>query len=539
MARNRAATRDDVSEVAVTEETTKAQRVPPSKPTEPSAAPEIGAEKKFGTEGTVRPAAETGPLPAGRATGRQDVVVHVEVICGSITKVKVPVAVIAHYEGLRIAGPAKAFDRQLDSWLTRALELGMIGSSLGQVFPVNLQKRREEGKISVDYLLLMGMGEPGRFATDDLRYLMSNVTVAVKSIGHNQLSTTLIGTRWNELPIEHTVHGWLEGILDGYERFRVIADVETDRKERFQEAARQPLFIVLVERDEEKATRIYEAFAAVGRKQLFPGLQLEVARGQNVPPESVPESNAVDTEPDVPVTLLRVTRNAAAQPVTTPASPTPVETAGTEVFQFSALSEVAAVTVRELEFNSYVTRELPDRMISASSPVEREACGSFFANYLIPEDVRRLTEGAGNLTLVVDETTAAYPWATAAHKKYAKTSFFGTNLCLSRQFRTLLSPPPSSPPPLNGLVKVLLIADPAPGNLSLPHAREEGVAIAKITDAQIGPFRNGLGFILDGSPVGHAVAQQFGQRYAALSTALLGAVSPTTPPRCGLPTATS
>jgi hypothetical protein len=52
---------------------------------------------------------------------------------------------------------------------------------------------------------------------------------------------------------------------------------------------------------------------------------------------------------------------------------------------------------------------------------------------------------------------------------------------------------------------------------------------AKMADPQIGPFRNALGFILDGSPVGHAVAQQFGQRYVALSTSLLTAVSPTTP----------
>jgi hypothetical protein len=51
----------------------------------------------------------------------------------------------------------------------------------------------------------------------------------------------------------------------------------------------------------------------------------------------------------------------------------------------------------------------------------------------------------------------------------------------------------------------------------------------KMTGSQIGPFRNGLGFILDGSPIGHAVAQQFGQRYAALSTALLSALSPTAP----------
>lgn len=47
--------------------------------------------------------------------------------------------------------------------------------------------------------------------------------------------------------------------------------------------------------------------------------------------------------------------------------------------------------------------------------------------------------------------------------------------------------------------------------------------------AQIGPFRNTLGFILNGSRVGQALTIQFGQRYAALSTDLLSALSPTAP----------
>jgi hypothetical protein len=414
-----------------------------------------------------------------------DVLVHVGVIWGGITNVKVPVAVGPRYEGLALAGPAKAFDRQLDSWLTRALDLGMIGSGLGQLFPLNLQRLREAGKVNMDYLLLVGMGEPGRFAPDDLRFLMSNVTVAVKSHGQHQLSTGLIGTRRNELPIEHAVRGFLEGILDGFERFRAIADAVTDNRERLQEAAEQPLFVALVEGDEEKAKRIYEAFDSVGRERLIPGLQLEVARGDNVPPEPDPEPSAVDTDPDLPVTLLRVSRNSGAQPATAPASPVPVGAAATEVFQFSALSEVAAVTVREVEVNSYLVRELPDRMTSASSPEEREAFGTFFANYLIPDDFRALTEGGGNLTLVVDETTAAYPWEMAAHKKYSQTTFLGTNLCLSRQFRTLLSPPPSSPPPLNRVLKVLVIADPAlaaPGLPALPNARQEGLVVVDVLD---------------------------------------------------------
>ena len=46
---------------------------------------------------------------------------------------------------------------------------------------------------------------------------------------------------------------------------------------------------------------------------------------------------------------------------------------------------------------------------------------------------------------------------------------------------------------------------------------------------QIGPFRNGLAYVLDGSPVGHVVAQQFGQKFAAVSAMLLGSLSPTAP----------
>ena len=48
----------------------------------------------------------------------------------------------------------------------------------------------------------------------------------------------------------------------------------------------------------------------------------------------------------------------------------------------------------------------------------------------------------------------------------------------------------------------------------------------KTTGPQIGPFRNSLGFILTGSPVGHAVSQQFGARFAALSATLLSALAP-------------
>jgi hypothetical protein len=485
MARNQARTSTRGSGAVATGSAPLAQPTSPGRATTPDNEAEVKSLTQPQTPGTpaapdIEPETKVPKTTTAFRTS-EEIVVHIAVICGGITNVKVPVAVGPRYQGLPFAGPAKAFDRLLDNWLTRALDLGMIGSGLGQLFPVNLQRRHQAGTINVEILLLVGLGDPGQFAQDDLRYLVSNVIVAVKAMGHYQFTTDLIGTRRSELPIDYAVRGFLQGILDGYERFHAIADAVTEHKDRFEQAAAQDLFVAIVEPSEDKAKRIFEAFTTAGRNGLFPRLHLEVARGDDVPPDPVPDPNATDVEPDVPVTLLRVTRHDAEVPPAPQANPFPVGT-GTEIFRFSAMSEQAAVTVREVEVNSYLIRELPNRMMASNLPEEQQTFGTFFENYLIPDDFRRLTEGAANLTFIVDETTAAYPWEMAAYRKHCRTSFFGTTVGTSRRFHSLLSPPPRSLPPLNEKLKVLIIADPAPGNLSLPHAREEGVAVLEVLD---------------------------------------------------------
>lgn len=93
--------------------------------------------------------------------------------------------------------------------------------------------------------------------------------------------------------------------------------------------------------------------------------------------------------------------------------------------------------------------------------------------------------------------------------------------------------PPLAPQPFIAALPQRLLAHPKGSALAvIGHIdRAWGFSIqpAKTTGAQIGAFRNSLGFILSGSPVGHAVALQFGQRFATLSTGLLSAVSPTAP----------
>jgi hypothetical protein len=51
----------------------------------------------------------------------------------------------------------------------------------------------------------------------------------------------------------------------------------------------------------------------------------------------------------------------------------------------------------------------------------------------------------------------------------------------------------------------------------------------KVPDAQIATFRNSIGNILNGTPVGHAMCEQFGARFSYLSALLLSATSPSAP----------
>jgi len=444
-------------------------RAGPSSPS--TSAPITAPMPRISSDG----AASSNIEPAVLRVRPEDVVVTVTLIRGGITNVKVPVAIAGRYDGMPVAGSSKAFDRLLDSWLTRAIDMGIIGSDLGQLFPVNLQVYHALGKLNADHLLLAGMGEPGRFARDDLRLLSCNVTVAVKGMGYDQFATPLLGTRRNEIPIRDAIGGVLEGILDGYERFRAIANSVSDQKERLRRAAQRPLYLVLVDSDERKLQEMQNALESIGREGTLRTLKLlDVVWGGEVAPDSITDSGDADVQQETPVTLLRVTRGQPAVAAVAPGLET-------EVFQFSAMSERAAVPVREQEVNASLLRQLPDRMINAASSRDRQRCSTFFANLMIPDDFMKLTDGTGNLTLEVDEHTASYPWEMVAHRKYSRTSFMGTNVCVSRQFRSLLSPPPCSPPTLNRVLKALIIADPAPG-LSLPQARQEGCDVLEMLE---------------------------------------------------------
>lgn len=395
-------------------------------------------------------------------------------IKGGLTNVRAPVVISGRYDGLPLAGSTKAFDKKLDSWLSRAVDLGIIGSGLGQLFPVSLERAFQEGRSNTPNLLLANMGAPGHFAKDDLRFLVSNITVAVKALRCDQVATTLIGTRRKEMPVDEAVVGFLQGIIDGYARFHAIAQAVTTTRDLFVQAAKRPLNVMIVEEDGKRLDDIENAIKAIGSDDSVQKLQLYVERGADVDPDPKTGVTADDTEPAMPLTLLRIARNKA----TGQAAGSKIHQ--TEIFQFSGVSERAAVPVREEVVNGFLARELPGRMIRTRSAEDRERWSAFFADCVVPTDFREVIEEATNLTLEVDETMAGYPWEMMAFEKYSRTTHLGIGATVSRQLRTLLSPPPSSPPALNDRLRVLIVADPASGSLSLKKAREEGETVAKI-----------------------------------------------------------
>jgi hypothetical protein len=428
---------------------------------------------------------------ASASAAKGDLEVHIKLVHGGLTNVKAPVVIGARYEGMAFAGSTKVFDRWLDSWLTRAVDAGIIGSALGQLFPINLKQFHKAGKLRAHTLLLAGMGEPGRFAQDSLQFLFSNVVVAVKAMGENQFATSLLGTRRDELPIGDAVRGFVQGIGDGYERIKAMAEEVTEDKESLRAVIQQPLSIVLVHPDAAKLKRIARELEAIAGAKSLRNLKLFVSPGKPVKADEKIDPTP-DLEPDPSITYLRITRSKSATARAARAAqhtvailpgieePAPIDLFPTDIFEFSALSEVAVVAQREQAVNAHLMRDLVDRMTKTCPESERARQSDFFTNLVIPDEFRKLIEGPASVTLEVDEMTAVYPWEMAGYKKLANAFFLATNLPVSRQFRTLLSPPPTSPPPLNNKLKALIIADPAAGRWSLPGARAEGAAVVDV-----------------------------------------------------------
>jgi CHAT domain len=224
--------------------------------------------------------------------------------------------------------------------------------------------------------------------------------------------------------------------------------------------------VTLVEYDKGRHDEICALLNQFASDGSIPDLALEVT-SQKLPPvrrRRRPTRERPADLPDEPLSGSRMT----------------VERDG-DVFRFSALSDTAVIPVREVEVQSAFARGVAEHLMRATTRPEQEKYGRLLNTYLVPEEFHRLIEDDRPLTLILDRSTAVYPWEMASFRGACGTIFFGPQLRLTRQFRTMLSTPPGVAPAVNRALKVLVIADPAgEPELQLPGARQEGREVVNV-----------------------------------------------------------
>ena len=376
---------------------------------------------------------------------QQSLSLNIEVVHGDIRDIKAPAVVVGHYRGVPPVRAVGALDQALDHWISKAVTRGMIGGGLGEVFLIpNPQKA-----LAANAVILAGMGEYGRFNREDLNLLFANVTYAVTALGWREFATVVVGSGEGNLSLDQAMEGMLEGVgsalgrLGAQGRLKVlrVVEYEKDRVKAVEKVLRK------IEENHESGLKL-----TVTKKTL----PKRSRRAAPVPP------NNLDTMQGSRITIER----------------------DRDAFRFSAITKQAVIPVREVAVQSAYAEGAAELLKESRTLKEQRKYGKLLHSYLMPEDFESMIDMTP-LTLMVDRSTAAFPWEMAAFERQGQVLFYGPARQLTRQFRTTLSGAPGLiAPPIPNRLRVLVIADPAPeAEWQLPGAREEGRTVVKILQA--------------------------------------------------------
>jgi pimeloyl-ACP methyl ester carboxylesterase len=384
----------------------------------------------------------TAAGPAEHKPARERISLNVDVVLGDIRDIKAPAVVVGHYRGVPPVRAVGALDEALEFWISKAVKRGLIGGGVGEVFLIpNTQK-----SLAANTVILAGMGEYGRFNREDLDLLFANVAYGVTALGWREFATVVIGSGEGNLSLAQAIEGMLEGVGSALRRLGGQGRLDTLR---------------IVEYDKKRFDSITHFLHHISKNQND-GLKLHI------------------TERALPKRSRRKPSSPAANVDTMKGSRITIERDG-DLFRFSAIREQAVIPVREIPIQSAYAEGAADFLMGSRNLPDQQKYGKLLHSYLMPEDFQDMLE-VTPLTLMVDRSTAAFPWEMAAFEQHGKTIFYGPGRQLTRQFRTTLSGPPGLVAPQTpDRLRMLVIADPAPeADLQLPGAREEGRAVVQI-----------------------------------------------------------
>lgn len=441
----------------------------------------------------------TAPRPpvARRTTSGAPVALDVGVRFGDVTRIKAPVVVVGHYRGIPPVNAIGAIDEALKNWVTRALKQQMISGTLGETFFVPTV-----GRIAAKSVVIGGMGEFGRFGPADLRLLMTNVAIGAGAMGYPRLATVVVGA--GSLDRDVALLELLEGLGTGLKQLReenVVSVVPLKR-------------VDLIENDPKRFAALLQKVATIAKSESLTSVRIRAikpdaaelrrARAAERARRSAPtlrsapvfeEVRITVERPDLSSVLATVARHAPAgqQPPTATSAPARVEPLGesgapgrhrSATFRFSAMTKTAVVPVREITIQEQFAQDAAAALRSSRTRDEQEKFGHLLYTYLMPEEFQDLVDTSAPLKLIVDRSTASFPWEMACfpgRNAQGAERWLGTDLKLSRQFRTTLARAPGISPPVNDRLRALVIADPAPEReLQLKGARAEGRRVVEL-----------------------------------------------------------
>jgi hypothetical protein len=383
----------------------------------------------------------------------------------------VEAVVVGHYMGVRPQASELALDRVISAHLppvgrpttaedaqlllTSYTQRGTLRGALGE--PFFLPDPRDARRT----IVVMGLGEPGRFGAAELSVIAREMCWAVCQLGIRRVATVVIGAGEGNLDVRQAVAAWLIGL------YAAVTEMPPE--------GRRVESLTFVETDARKLRALDRALRS-SSPEFKGGITYRPV------PESIwDEAHKRAREEALAEFDAQWAGNTRLAHQDAPTRITVGQTG--RKYRFGAITATAAVPEREIPLDPRVVEAANDELAGERDRERRLQRGQFLGRLLLPEDLRPRLAGDAPVVLLLDSSTARIHWELVtedpAGPGAGKGEHLGLKRGLTRQLRTTFAPPPEPPPPPQRVLRVLVVADPAEKE-PLENAADEGKEVVKL-----------------------------------------------------------
>jgi len=389
---------------------------------------------------------------------------RITVVTGSVTRVRAPAVVVAHFRQVQPMGEAQALDEALGGAIGRAIADGRLEGRLGEVCILPT-----ESKVPATYAVVIGLGDFRSFTLDTLAAVASATGLVITQLKLNRLATILHGGDLGLKTLQATKR-FLKNLVS------VLALVDPDGA--FRE-------LILCEPDAGKAKQIAEAVrGAAGVLKTRVAIEVsecgaEDLAGQETVAQEAPTPPAAPVLPPFPYDPVPLYLDISLHG---------------DYLYYRVLDKKPTLQVFKRQVPLDMLADLTNEMYrvaaeagtrpAAQTRADLEALGALAYSQLLSAPMRERIRTFPNspLVLVLDQSTVGIPWELL----HDRQEFLCRRFPLARRVIIEgLAPAAQTSEPTKPL-RMLIISDPTG---DLPGAREECRRLHKA-------FREGSDFVV-------------------------------------------